>query len=155
LIIEWILIWAQRCQLLSVLFLSKFLYFLLFPTQTLSTQSKFLIPSQPTSRVPINSLVGIYGNVIKLEPKLESHLYQYVHSMASSSNVQIGGPKLVDSILNLKKASFMFEEGWNLKTSIAFLIVLGMTSATMMNLTRRELTTAKIGTDINLIGTFR
>lgn len=53
-----------------------------------------------------NSLGGIHGNVTRLEQKLDSHLSLCVHNMASSSIVQIGVPKLIDLIINLKNSSF-------------------------------------------------
>ncbi|KAJ8430648.1 hypothetical protein Cgig2_025661 [Carnegiea gigantea] len=40
------------------------------------------------------------------EQKLESHLSQCVHNIPSSSNVQTGGPKLVDSVIHLKNSTF-------------------------------------------------
>ena len=53
-----------------------------------------------------NSLGGIHGNITKLQKKLGSHFSQCVYSVASSRNVQAGGTKLVDSILNLKNSTF-------------------------------------------------
>jgi len=53
-----------------------------------------------------NSLGDIHGSVTKLEQELESQLSQCVHNMASSSNVQNGGSKFIDSVINLKTSTF-------------------------------------------------
>ena len=49
---------------------------------------------------------GIHGNITKLKQKLESHLSQYMCTVASSNNVQAEGTKLVDLILNLENSTF-------------------------------------------------
>ncbi|KAJ8441033.1 hypothetical protein Cgig2_027376 [Carnegiea gigantea] len=48
---------------------------------------------------------GIHGSVTKLEQKLKSHLPQCGHNVAGSSNIQTGGSKLIDSVINLKNST--------------------------------------------------
>ena len=62
--------------------------------------------SKVPSKVFRTFIGGIHGNATKLKQKLESHLSQYVHTVAGSNNVQPGGTKSVDLVLNLENSTF-------------------------------------------------